>query len=614
MHKLLISIFLCCVCTAASYSQDNETIAIANEYYGSGEFKKAMDLYHKLAQNKRNITIIHNNYFFLLLEFSEFKKAERYINKLIKQAPHNLYYKMDRGLVYWKAGNKEKADLIFKRYINQIQTNSYQTRISAQYFVNKQLTDYAILTYETGRNAMSNEYLYSLELANVYRILNNKEKMVAEYLNFVVQNPSNLNYVRNSLQNLLTQPEEYTIFENLLYDKIHEDPDNDVYAELLIWVNLQQKNFYGAFIQARAIDKRKNSQGARSNRIGLIALENADYKTSIKIFSYVIREYPGTVNYIMAKMYLIRSYEEDVRNTYPVDEREIRNLIADYNRFINELGINRNTLEALRNKAQLHAFYLQEYDSAVTILKRIIDIPQVSDKLKSSAKLDLGDIYILTNEPWESSLLYSQVEKENKETPQGYEAKLKNAKLWYYTGEFKLALNHLDILKEATSRRIANDAMELSVLIKDNLYIDTVGTALKMFAKADLYLYKNNYDSAFTILSTILVDYEGHSLTDEIHYRLGEIHMKTGQFDKAIASFKIVSENYPHDIYGDDAHFMIATIYDRQLSWEEKAMEYYLSFLTKFPGSLHIAEARKRLRILRGDFESPSTESSLENF
>ena len=296
--------------------------------------------------------------------------------------------------------------------------------------------------------------------------------MVEEYLKYVSQNPSNLNYVKNTLQNLLAKTEELESLENLLYNKIQEEPNSEIYGELLIWVNLQQKNFYGAFMQARAIDRRLGSEGTRSINIGLIALDNNDYNTSIKIFSYVIRQYPDSYNYLLSKMYLIRSYEKRVRNTYPIDEREIRNLINDYNIFINELGITRNTLEALRNKALLHAFYLDEKDSAKLILQKIINTPRADADIKARSKIDLGDIYLLTEEPWESTLLYSQVEKSHKDDELGYEAKLRNAKLSYYKGDFQLSQEHLDILKEATTREIANDAMALSILIKDNIALD----------------------------------------------------------------------------------------------------------------------------------------------
>ncbi|MEQ8925126.1 MAG: tetratricopeptide repeat protein, partial [Fulvivirga sp.] len=490
MNKILGSVIIFFFTWSNVHAQQTIEIQLANEYYGQGEYDKARSLYEDLAKDYNNIPLIHNNFYFLLLETANYNDAEKYIKKLIKRFPENLYYKLDLGLLIFTEEGENQSDIYFKNVIDDIKYDNYLVSITADYFVNKKLTQYAVLTFTEGRQALNNPYLFSLELANIYRIMNEKDKMVEEYLNYVIQNPSNLSSVKNTLQSLLNKPDELQSLERLLYHKIQQDPQSEVYSELLIWVNLQQKNFYGAFLQARAIDKRLRSEGSRTLNIGMIALNNNDYNNAIKIFSYLIQNYPGSNNYLLAKMYLIRSYEQRVRNTYPIDEREIRNLVNDYNEFIKELGVSRNTLEALRNKALLHAFYLDEKDSAIAILEKIVNTPRANPDIKSKSKLDLGDIYLLKGENWESSLLYSQVEKSNKEDNLGYTAKLKNAKLSYFKGNFKLAEEHLDILKEATTREIANDAMALSLLIKDNTVLDTSELALQEFANIELLLFQ----------------------------------------------------------------------------------------------------------------------------
>jgi hypothetical protein len=43
-------------------------------------------------------------------------------------------------------------------------------------------------------------------------------------------------------------------------------------------------------------------------------------------------------------------------------------------------------------------------------------------------------------------------------------------------------------------------------------------------------------------------------------------------------------------------------VYELHLHDADRARELYLEFITRFPGSVHTAEARKRYRRLRGDF------------
>jgi len=583
-----------------AYSQGQQ-ISLANEYYGLGELEKAKEIYDKLAKSKKNIPLIHNNYFELLLSLGEYELAGSYIEKIIKTNTDNLFYKIDKGTIYIREGNDSKAISYYKKFFSEIKKDDYKTRVVAQYLVKKQLLYEAETLYKDARKQKGDPYAYSVELANIYRIMNNKDKMVVEYLNFVIRNPRNINYVKNVFQSILTEPEDLESFETLLYDKIQVNPDNDVYYEMLIWVHLQQRNFYAAYIQARAYDKRRNKDGSKILEVGMISLENRDYQTAIEIFGYLEKNYRGAYLYPIAKRFKIKSREELVKETYPIDEVEIRRLVADYENLIAELGMNANTAEALRSKANLHAFYLDEKDSAIMIHNSIIGIPRIKPDLKAQCKLDLGDIYLLSSEPWESALLYSQVEKSRKETPIGYEAKLKNAKLSYYKGDFALAQSHLEILKIATSRKISNDAIALGKLIKDNTITDTSDVVLKKYAGIELLLFQNKREQAIDSLISMYSDFNGHSLTDEILWLLADTYMITGEFEKAIENLEEIASVFPEDILGDDALFRIGEIYELHLENFEKAQSVYQDFMITYPGSIYIAEARKRYRILRGD-------------
>lgn len=582
-------------------AQDNTKIDLANEYLSQGEVDKAYDIYKELVKDVRNIAYIHNNYLTLLLNLGDYKEAEDYVQKLIKRFENNIYYHIDLGMVYQAAGKNDKAEQQFTSVINSVKGETTKLRMTAQHFISKQLREYALKTYLAGRNQASNPYAYAIELANIYRLLNQKEQMIEEYLNFAIQNPNNINYVRNILQNLLSEPEELDALERLLINKIQSNPNDLMYGELLIWVNLQQRNFYGAFTQARAIDRRERAEGSRVLEIGIIAVENEAYEDAEQIFSWITESFPNSANYVLARRMLIKAREGKVKNTYPVDTAAIKTLIADYENLIDESGLNNNTLDALRSKALLHAFYLDEKDTAIAILEDIIAFPRANNQLVAHSKLDLGDIFLLTGQPWESTLLYSQVEKSDKESLIGYEAKLKNAKLNYYNGDFELAKAHLDILKLATSREISNDAMALSLLIQDNTVLDTTEVAMKKFAATDLLLFQNKKQEALKSFGSILHEFPNHRLSDEIWYRMATIHHELGRGQEAVELLDKVLVTYPYDILADDALFLKANILDNQLENKEQAMEAYQLLLSSYPGSIFSAEARKRFRALRGD-------------
>lgn len=604
----------------SAFSQDQSEIQLANEYLLKGEKKKALEVFRDLVKTDTNIPFIHTAYLNTLLDLSEYPEAQAYLKRLLKRDPENIIYNLDVGFVYIRTGEITKADKHFKDLINTYKSNVSTIKLLSDYLATKALGEYSILALNESRKSLDNPILFSFELATLYRIKGQRENMIGEYLNYANQNSGNIQVAKNMMQILLTKPEELEVLEKILYERIQKFPDTDIYADLLIWVTMQQKNFGASFIQARAYDRRYKRFGERTIEIGKVALDNEDFETAIKAYTYVIREYPGGPYYLQAQLGLIRTREARIKNSFPVNADSVKRLVGDYREFILTYPQNVNSLEAQRNEAILYATYLDEKDAAIELLDNLLENPKITLQLKSKVKLDLGDIYLLKGEPWESTLLYSQVEKLLQENPVGYEAKLKNAKLSYYKGDFKLAQEHLDILKEATTREIANDAMDLSIRIKENTMADTLGEALKAYAKIELLLYQNKKEEALNALkklaegSTIVDDtinagrvvrttFSNQAIVDDAYWLEANIRMERGEFTQSIHLLQRIVDEYPDDILVDDAYFLQGEIYERQIKDRDKAMEIYRTFLDKFPGSVYAAEARKRFRALRGDFK-----------
>jgi tetratricopeptide (TPR) repeat protein len=583
-------------------AQETRDMMLANEYYNKGEWEKAKQLYADLVKNPSHIATIHSNYFDILLRTEDYQEAEKYLSIITKRFPDNIYYKLDKGLLLEKLKGGDAALSHYEQIIQLYKADNFRIRLVSDWLGAKQQYELAAKALNEARVAQKNPGLYALELANVYRMLNKKDRMVEEYLHFVNQNPNNIGYIKNILQNLLSRSDDLESLERMLIDKAQKEPDNMVYGELLMWVNLQLKNFHGAFIQARAMDRRQKKDGQQTLSIGQIALDNNDFEVAIRVFEYVIKEYPNTSSYFFARINLVKAREKQIKQSYPVAHEEVGKLVEQYERLIAEMGDSRYSHEALKNKAMLLAQYLDRKEEAVQDLHQLIANPRVQPELVGQAKLDLGDIYILKEEAWEATLLYSQVEKAHKDSPLAYEAKLKNGRYYYFKGDFQLAQEHLDILKEATSREIANDAMELSQRIKENIAFDSTERAMKTFAGIELLLFQNKVTEAEAAISRMFADFPNHSLTDDLLWLQADIQLKKGEFELAINSLQKLVDTFPEDVLADDAWFMMAEIYERQLGNSKKAMDLYFEFLSRFAGSMYQAEARKRYRNLRGDF------------
>ncbi|MFM8740600.1 MAG: tetratricopeptide repeat protein [Cytophagales bacterium] len=633
LYNYILLVFFC---VHPGFAQNQQDIQIANDYYLRGDKPKALAAFQNLAKDFQNISAIHSNYLSLLLDLGQYKQAEDYVEKVIRK-DDRITYKLDLGMIYLRSGEETKADKYLKSIIKAQSEDMYRAKSISDFLASRNLINYSIYSLQCARTATKNPFIFFLEMANLYRLQGKRDEMVNEYLEYVTQTPGNIGYVKNLLQILLTKPEELESLERLLMDRVQGNPQSEVFIDLLIWTQLQQKNFYGAFVQARAYDKRFRKEQSKTLEIAQIALNNQDYTNADKAYSYVVKEFVNTENYLPAQLGLIKAHEAKVKKNYPVNTDSVKYLIVEYTKFCNRYPTHPSAYEARLSQAMLFANYLNELDSSVLRIQRLIGDVKTPATLRNQAKIDLGDIYLLKSEPWESTLLYSQVEKSQRETPLGYEAKLRNAKLSYYKGDFKLAQEHLDILKQATTREIANDAMDLSMRIKENTAFDTTGFSLRQLAHIELLLYQNQTAKATKQLGyfennkvlmkqaeaflygfidvntlvetegeyiwvTLPANYVNNAIQDDVFWLEANLNAKQGKFENALAYLEKIIQQYSEDVLADDAAFMQADIYENRLSQKEKAKELYRAFLDQYPGSVYAAEARKRYRTLRGDF------------
>jgi outer membrane protein assembly factor BamD (BamD/ComL family) len=251
--------------------------------------------------------------------------------------------------------------------------------------------------------------------------------------------------------------------------------------------------------------------------------------------------------------------------------------------------------------ADFEGLYMNNLDSAKNILLHVLTFGGLHANEIANTKLKLADYYLIEGDQWEASLLYSQVDKSFKEGVLGEQARFKNGKLSYFTGDFEWAQQQFDILKSATSRLISNDAIDLSVFIMDNLNLDTSKIPLELFAKAELLVFQNNLEEALNTLTMIGEKYPEHSLLDDILFAKAQIFKKKQKLDEVVALYNTIIEKYPEEIKCDNAIYDLAWLYETSLNQKEKAQELYFKLFTDFESSTFAIDARKRYRLLRGD-------------
>jgi tetratricopeptide (TPR) repeat protein len=574
---------------------------LAQQYYQNGEYEKAASLYEQLYQANERNPYYFDRYVDCLIYLEQYDDADKVISRQLRKDPQNVNLYVTAGRLYERQMMEDKARKQYEAAIENLPANQYTITRLANAFLSQTKYDLAIKTYERGAELLKDEQVFAYNLGDLYRRKGDTPKMIENYLSSMDANPDLVNNLKVIFQRYLTE-EDYRELQAQLYQRIQNNDRNLNNNELLTWVFIQRKDYRNALRQVKALDRRLRENGGRIFRLGEVAADDGDYDAAIEAFDYIVEEKPTSTFYIDAKREGLRNRRFRLVEGYSYSEADLRELESQYASFLEEFGKSRATASIILEMAELEALYINDLDKAISLLKDMIELPGVDPITLAWGKINLADYYLMQGEVWESTLLYSQVDKTFKEDLLGHEARFRNAKLSYYNGDFQWAQAQFDVLKASTSKLIANDALDLSVFIMDNLGLDTSATAMEMYAQSELLVFQNRFEDAFRKLDSLLSEFPDHSLDDDVLYLKSKVYRKQREYDKTVELLqKIIDEYAEESIRTDNALFELAELYENHYDDKEKAKKLYETLFIDYSGSTYAVEARKRFRILRGD-------------
>ena len=597
--RKFIFLFFCIHISFFADAQENVDEALAFQYYQQADYEKATVLLEKLF-NQTKSDAYFELYFNALIKIKKYKESELILKKLLKQNPDKHQYNIALGRVYQESGRTAEANKIYLEVINNIPKDENKIRQIANDFYRFEAYDMAVSVFLQGRKVLADEQLFTFDLLSIYRYKKNKPMLIQEYLNILGTLPQMLPQAQNTFASVFEDDSDYQLLQLALFKKIQKEPQLEVFSEMLIWQFVQQKEYELALRQLIAQDKRTNGNGITLYNTANTFIANKAYTTAIKAYEYILTKGTETEIYIPAKIELINAkYELAITGKY--DKPNIKALADQYQEILTTYGKIPQTLFALKKLAYLQAYYLNDLKEAEATLEAGIKISGLPKSEVAQLKIELGDIYLLSKQPWEAILVYEQVSKQFEGQVIGSEARYRSAKLNFYVGDFGYAKSQADVLKASTSTLIANDALNLSLLISDNLLSKNDSLALTMYADADMLQFMNKTNEALEKLDTIDILFQNNSLTDDILMAKAKIYVKENELTKGTAALKDLITNHNTSIWIDDALFMFADILEKKLNNPEEAKKLYQQLVNDYPGSMFNAEARKRFRNIRGD-------------
>ena len=600
MMKYILSLVLILCFSISGIGQDTK---LAAGYYNSGEYEKAAEVYLKLYEKSK----YKNDYYFQqfiqsLISDENFERAESEIKSQLKRTPKNVQLYVTYGNLYERMFEEEKAKKQYKKAIESLPAEQIIISKLGNAFLRLTKYDEAIEVYRKGGKLMNNDKLFAYNTAELYRRKGDSKEMIKYYLLAAETNKNLLTSLKTNFQRTLKTPEEYDELKSQLFSKVQESPDNIPYQELLQWVYIQNDDYNKAFAISRSLDLQTAENGKRVMDLARIASNAKEYDVAVKAYNYITEEKGKTNTYYFdAKNALLNTTRKRITQNYDYTVSDLDSLDRSYNTFLDEFGINTKTAYIAKQYGDFLALYKNDLPKAITVLQNLLEKGGLNPYVGANAKLSLADYLLMSGDVWESTLLYSQVDKDFKEEHLGEQARFKNAMLSYYNGDFEWAQAQFDILKSATSRLISNDAIDRSVTIMDNLNLDTTAVPLQMFANAELLYFQNRHDESFEKLDSITVMFPEHGLLDDILYVKAQLYWKLKQYEEAEAAYKEIIEKYPEEIRADNSIYELAEMYQLILNRPEEAEKLYEKLFLDYSNSTFAVESRKRYRILRGD-------------
>jgi len=574
-----------------SFSQNEE---LAKDYFDRGEFQKALISYQKLYEEKRG----NVNYFIKIVEIhqqlEQLDIAEQLLLEMVANS-QNPQHLVDLGYNYHLKNENEKAEEYYNQAILKIDENPVYGYYVAYRFEHLALIDRAAKAYERTME-LRPEANYHIQLARIYGEQGEIEKMFTSYVDFVEKNNSYVNQAKRSFSEYISEnseDENNGILRRVLLKKIQEQPDV-IWNHLLSWLYVQQRDYAKAFAQEKAIYKREQESLRGIIDLANLTLEENMPEISADILMYLIETAIDIETIVDSHKNLLEL------QTKHATKEEYSTIDQKYSNVINEFENNSEIVDIKVSYAHFKAFYLNNPVEAISYLKTALE-GKYNRFQQAKIKLELGDILVFQEKFNEALIYYSQIQTSLKNSPISQEARFRVAKTSYYKGDFKWAESQLKILKASASQLIANDALDLKLLISDNKFEDSTQTALKLYAKADLYAYQNKIDEAISLLDKILEEHKTETIVDQALYKQGKLLEGKKDYLKAEANYKAIIDNYKEDILADDAYYALAELYENVLNKPEDAQTLYEQIIFNHADSIYFVEARKKFRALRGD-------------
>ncbi|MCX7696527.1 MAG: tetratricopeptide repeat protein [Bacteroidales bacterium] len=588
------------------FAQKDVNEQLARQYYQQGEYEKAITFYEKIFTPTK--VDLYDEYLTCLIKLEKWKDAEKLIGTMKKKNPYTVRYYADEIELYSLQNQSKILEKKLKESFDVLKNSETLLADYAQLLIDKKLLDAALFVLQEATKIFASSISLNILLAQVYRLKGNRENAVQILFNLYDKNQLfTENMLKEQLLSIMIEDDrqKHDDIHAQLLERVQKNPSNESYVSILIWFYEQNQEYYKALTQAKAIDRRTRNNGKFTFECAKTFYSLKLYDLALDALQFVLSQGEQGMFYYDAYD-LMLEVQYDKLTTLPNPSlNELRELRDKIFQSYKQTYQTSSKFSLLQKLVYLDVFYLKQSQLSISLLREAIDSKIFTPLERGKLKLLLGDVLSIEGDPWEAVLLYAQVDKAFKNDTLGSYAKFCSARLYYFMNEIDYAQGLLEILRGATSKTIANDALELSLRIQMSIDYDSSYVPLQKLARAEWLMFGWKFDDAMLVLDTILKNFPDHPVQDYALLLMAKLYEKKKNYDKAIMFYQTLVDKGIYSHYADDALYGLAQLYDIVLQQPEMAKKYYEQLIFDFPSSYYSKQAIPRYREMRGVKATP---------
>ena len=180
------------------------------------------------------------------------------------------------------------------------------------------------------------------------------------------------------------------------------------------------------------------------------------------------------------------------------------------------------------------------------------------------------------------------------------ESRLGLAEIAFFSGDFDTAVAHLDCLLTQPQHALANDALELLLVIEDHRWQPE---ALRVHARARLRERQNRHREAAADWRWLAQHVSGELLEDSLLAQ-AQLREDDGSLDEAMTLYLQLAADFPEGRHGLEAGLGQARILESR-GRRTAALKVYETSLLRYPEDAHAPQVRLEIQRLRAQIASP---------